>query len=116
MNSFNEMMHAGTDGIEILSAAACAKLAKGKDVLLVDIRDPRERERDGCVASAYSMPRGMLEFWMHKDSPYYKSVFGKYTHFIFICAKGWRALRAARRAERLASEPPEVSVPRASGG
>lgn len=101
MNNFNEMMNAGTEGIEILSAAACAKLAKNKDVLLVDIRDPRERERDGCIAGAYSMPRGMLEFWMHKDSPYYKLVFSKYEHFIFICAKGWRALRAAKNARDL---------------
>ncbi len=95
MMNFNEMMRGGTDGLAILDAAACAKLAKGKDVLLVDIRDVRERERDGCIAGAYHMPRGMLEFWMHKDSPYYKSEFGKYKHFIFICAKGWRARRAA---------------------
>ena len=101
MNSFDEMMSAGTEGIEMLVAAECAQLAKGKDVLLVDIRDPRERERDGCIADAYSMPRGMLEFWMHPDSPYYKSVFGKYAHFIFICAKGWRALRAAKDARDL---------------
>ncbi len=101
MTSFDEMMHTGTEGIEILDAVACAKLAKSKDVLLVDIRDPRERERDGCIAGAYPMPRGMLEFWMHKDSPYYKSVFGKYAHFIFICAKGWRALRSAKDARDL---------------
>jgi len=101
MNSFDKMMSAGTEGIEIRDAVQCAKLAKGKDVLLVDIRDVRERERDGCIEGTYHMPRGMLEFWMHPESPYYKSVFGKYTHFIFICAKGWRALRAAKDARGL---------------
>jgi len=101
MNSFDDMMRAGAEGLEILSAVQCAKLAKDKDVLLVDIRDVRERERDGCIAGAYHMPRGMLEFWMHPDSPYYKSVFGKYAHFIFICAKGWRARRAAVTAREM---------------
>lgn len=99
MNEFEKMLRQGTDGIEILRAQACAKLAKDKNVLLVDIRDPRERERDGCIAGAYPMPRGMLEFWMHADSPYFKSVFApktkKQMKFIFICAKGWRARRAA---------------------
>lgn len=98
MQSFDDMMKKDTDGIEILDVNACAKLAKSKDVLLVDIRDVRERERDGCIAGAYHAPRGMLEFWMHVDSPYYKSVFGKYQHFIFICAKGWRARLGAKTA------------------
>ena len=101
MNSFNEMMRQSADGIEILDAAACAKLAESSDVLLVDIRDVREQERDGCIAGAYHAPRGMLEFWMHKDSPYYKSVFGKYGYLIFICAKGWRARLGAKVAQDL---------------
>jgi len=101
MNSFDDMMKAGAEGLEILSAAKSAERAKDKDVLLVDIRDVRERERDGCIAGTYHMPRGMLEFWMHPESPYYKSVFGKYAHFIFICAKGWRARLAAKDARGL---------------
>lgn len=98
---FQNIISQGTEGIEILSALESTARAKDKDVLLVDIRDVRERERDGCISGAYHMPRGMLEFWMHRDSPYYKSVFGKYTHFIFICAKGWRARRAAKDARDL---------------
>lgn len=101
MNNFEKMLHQGTDGIEILDAVVCAKLARDKTVLLVDIRDPRERERDGCIAGAYPMPRGMLEFWMHPDSPYFKSVLGKKSKFIFICAKGWRARRAAVTASEM---------------
>ncbi len=101
MNNFDVMMNTDHEDIDILGAAACAKMAKGKGVLLVDIRDVRERERDGCIAGAYHMPRGMLEFWMHKDSPYYKSVFNKYEHFVFICAKGWRARLGAKAAKEL---------------
>jgi len=71
------------------------------EVLVVDVRDPRERERDGCIAGAYPMPRGMTEFWMHPESPYFKSVFKKKNKFVFVCAKGWRALRAAKSAEDL---------------
>ncbi len=101
MSDFKDMLKAGTEGIAILDAQRCAQLAKDEDVLLVDIRDVRERDRDGCIAGAYHMPRGMLEFWMHPGSPYYKSVFGKYAKFIFICAKGWRARMAAVAAKQL---------------
>ena len=40
--------------------------------LVVDIRDPREVERDGTLPGAYRAPRGMLEFWVDPESPYYK--------------------------------------------
>ncbi len=101
MNDFQNMLAAGGEGIAVIDAAKCARLAKDKDVLLVDIRDVREQERDGYIPGAYAMPRGMLEFWMHPGSPYYKPVFGKKSKFIFICAKGWRARLAAVSAKAL---------------
>ena len=101
MNDFKDMLMAGTEEIAILDAKQCAVLARDKGTLLVDIRDVRELERDGCIAGVYHMPRGMLEFWMHPGSPYYKSVFAEKKKFIFICAKGWRARRAAVMARKL---------------
>ncbi len=101
MSDFSDMLAAGTEGIAILDAKQCAVLAKDKNTLLVDIRDVRELERDGCIAGAYHMPRGVLEFWMHPGSPYYKPIFAKFAKFIFICAKGWRARRAAVLAREL---------------
>ncbi len=65
------------------------------DVVFVDIRDPRELERDGLVPGAFSATRGMLEFWVDPDSPYYKDVFGQDKEFVLFCAGGLRSALAA---------------------
>ena len=50
--------------------------------LLVDIRDIRELERDGVIPGAMHAPRGMLEFWIDPDSPYFKPVFAEDKEFV----------------------------------
>ncbi len=60
------------------------------DVVIVDIRDPRERDR-GYIPGSFHAPRGMVEFWVDPDSPYFKPVFGEAKKFVFHCASGWRS-------------------------
>lgn len=59
-------------------------------VVIVDIRDPRERAR-GHIPGSFHAPRGMVEFWVDPESPYFKSIFGEDKKFIFHCASGWRS-------------------------
>ena len=47
------------------------------DVVFVDLRDPRELEREGVIPGAFHAPRGMLEFWVDPESPYHKPVFSE---------------------------------------
>ena len=73
-----------------------ARLADPK-VQIVDIRDPRELEREGTLPGALLAPRGMLEFWVDPDSPYFKPVFadeGK--EFVLFCGAGWRSALATK--------------------
>ena len=64
---------------------------------LVDIRDARELEREGTVPGAINAPRGMLEFWVDPDSPYYKPVFGdEGKQYVLFCGAGWRSALAAK--------------------
>ncbi|MDO9197706.1 rhodanese-like domain-containing protein [Rhodoferax sp.] len=66
-------------------------------VQIVDIRDVRELEREGTVPGALLAPRGMLEFWVDPDSPYFKPVFGDdSTEFILFCGAGWRSALATK--------------------
>ncbi|MGC1495812.1 MAG: rhodanese-like domain-containing protein [Sulfitobacter sp.] len=60
-------------------------------VQIVDLRDPRERARNGFIPGAFHCPRGMLEFWIDPDSPYFKDVFTQDKKFVFHCASGWRS-------------------------
>ena len=61
------------------------------DVVIVDIRDVRERQRTGYIPGSFHAPRGMIEFWVDPDSPYFKEVFGQDKTFVFHCASGWRS-------------------------
>lgn len=64
-------------------------------VLLVDLRDIRELKREGKIPGALHVPRGMLEFWIDPESPYYKPVFESASQVILYCNKGWRSALAA---------------------
>lgn len=61
------------------------------DFVIVDIRDVRERERTGFIPGSFHCPRGMAEFWVDPDSPYFKDVFAQDKTFLFHCASGWRS-------------------------
>ena len=69
------------------------------DTLFVDVRDVRELEREGMITGAFHAPRGMLEFWIDPDSPYYKEVFGSGKNFYFYCASAWRSALATKTAQ-----------------
>jgi rhodanese-related sulfurtransferase len=64
---------------------------------LVDIRDVRELEREGTIPGALHAPRGMLEFWVDPESPYFKSAFADESkEFVLFCGGGWRSALAAK--------------------
>lgn len=77
--------------IEEIEVADAMPMADADDVVLVDIRDVRERQRTGFIPGSVHAPRGMLEFWVDPESPYYKEVFGESKKFVFYCASGWRS-------------------------
>ena len=73
-----------------------ARLAE-PHVQIVDIRDPRELEREGTVPGALLAPRGMLEFWVDPASPYFTPVFADASkEFILFCGAGWRSALATK--------------------
>ena len=84
--------------VEAVNTSEAARLHAGDDVVFVDLRDPREREREGTVPNAFSCPRGMLEFWIDPESPYHKPIFAEDKRFLFFCASGWRSALATRTA------------------
>ncbi len=73
-------------------------------VVFVDLRDPREIQREGRIPGSFSCPRGMLEFWIDPESPYAKPVFAEDKRFLFYCASGWRSALAARTAQEMGLE------------
>jgi rhodanese-related sulfurtransferase len=91
--------------IETIPAAEATTLQGREDVVLVDLRDPRELEREGKVPGAFHCPRGMLEFWIDPESPYHKPVFAQDKRFVFFCAGGMRSALAAATAHDMGLKP-----------
>jgi rhodanese-related sulfurtransferase len=103
--SAKSMVEAARREIEEIDAAEAVKLFGRDDVVLVDVRDPRELERDGRVPDAFRATRGMLEFWIDPESPYYKAKFGEDKKFVFFCAGGLRSALAAKTAQDMGLKP-----------
>ena len=77
-----------------------AELEDG-DVVIVDVRDIRELQREGRIPGSFHCPRGMLEFWIDPGSPYFKTIFGEPKRFIFHCALDWRSALATQTAQKM---------------
>ncbi len=91
--------------IETMTAQQVKDAAAKGDTVIVDIRDPREIERDGRIPGAFPCTRGMLEFWIDPESPYAKPVFQQDKKFIFHCAGGLRSALAAKTAQDMGLKP-----------
>lgn len=90
--------------IESLSCAEVAALAAAGEALVVDIRDPRELEREGRMPGAMRAPRGMLEFWFDPASPYHREEFATEKKIVLFCAGAWRSALAAKALQDMGAE------------
>ncbi|WP_420598410.1 rhodanese-like domain-containing protein [Neptuniibacter sp.] len=90
--------------IETISAEQAIKLYENQDVLIVDIRDIRELEREGRIPGSFHAPRGMLEFWADPDSPYHHEQFACDKKLVLHCAKGWRSALGTKTLQDMGME------------
>ena len=104
-HGYRMMLDEANAAIETLSVDEAIALTGQPDVVFVDLRDPRELEREGAIAGAFHCPRGMLEFWIDPASPYHKPVFAQDKRFVFFCAGGWRSALAAHTAQMMGLKP-----------
>lgn len=91
--------------VKQVSAAEAKDLAGRDDVVIVDIRDIREVQREGRIPGSFHAPRGMLEFWVDPESPYFKPIFGADKTFVIHCASGWRSLLATQVLQQMGLKP-----------
>ena len=87
--------------IEIVDVKGLGAEIGGDDLVVIDLRDIRELQREGHLPGAVHMPRGMLEFWIAPESPYAREVFQEDKRFVFYCAMGWRSALACQVATRM---------------
>jgi rhodanese-related sulfurtransferase len=96
---YQALLDEAARSVRTLSVEEARELHGRDDVQFVDLRDPRELEREGKIPGAFHAPRGMLEFWVDPESPYYKDVFAPGKTFVFYCQSGWRSALATRTVQ-----------------
>jgi rhodanese-related sulfurtransferase len=103
--SVKSMVDEAKSQIKEYCAEEAIERARSGEVVLVDIRDPRELEREGRVPGAFPCTRGMVEFWIDPASSYFKPIFGEDKEFIFFCAGGLRSALATKVAQDMGLKP-----------
>lgn len=98
---YKQLLEDAEREIRSLTVEDAEALLGRDDVQFVDIRDIRELEREGRIPGAFHATRGMLEFWIDPESPYYKDVFGQDKTFVFYCQSGWRSALATQTVQRM---------------
>ena len=83
--------------IKTISPEQALKLSNENKCNLIDIREKGELDKIGRVENSHHIPRGMLEFWLDPESPYFKN--GKLDmekEIVLFCAGGLRSALAAK--------------------
>jgi len=87
--------------VETVPLSQAKAFLEDTNTVFVDIRDIRELEREGMIPNALHAPRGMLEFWVYPDSPYFKPIFGEGKRLVLYCASAWRSALATETLQRM---------------
>ena len=95
--------------INEIDAKEAIKLFNNENVIFIDIRDIRERQKLGFIPGSFHAPRGMLEFWIDPESPYFKDIFNTNKKYIFHCAAGWRSALAVSTLKDMGFEASHIT-------
>ena len=88
--------------IKTITADEAYKLFNNDICTLIDIREKGELDKTGRIENSNHIPRGMLEFWLDPDGPYFKS--GKIDmnkEMVLFCAGGLRSALAAKSLKEM---------------
>ena len=91
--------------IKTISSEEALKLFNDNKCNLIDIREKGELDKTGKVENSNHIPRGMLEFWLDPDGPYFKS--GKLDmnkDLVLFCAGGLRSALAVKSLKEMGFE------------
>ena len=96
-----ELVAEARNNIDEVSVEDAISLSTQDDGVIVDIRDVRERQREGFIPGSFHCPRGMIEFWVDPESPYFKDVFDGEKRWLFHCAVDWRSALTVNTLETM---------------
>jgi rhodanese-related sulfurtransferase len=105
IKSANDLVSKALLEIRTISAVEALALSTEGKCNIIDIREKGELDKTGRVENSNHIPRGMLEFWLDPDGPYFKS--GKLDmskEMVLFCAGGLRSALAAKSLKEMGFE------------
>lgn len=102
--SVKQMIEAADAVVPRITPQEAQQLIAGGDVLVVDVRDAPEVARDGKVAGAINVSRGLLEFRADPFSASYDAQFRKDRPVIVYCLSGGRSALSGKALKELGFE------------
>tara|TARA_Y200000002_G_scaffold369473_1_gene363648 strand:+ start:104 stop:487 length:384 start_codon:yes stop_codon:yes gene_type:complete len=105
IKSAQTLVQEALNEIKTINTDEAYELSKDNKCNLIDIRDIRELEKEGRVENSHHIPRGMLEFWLDPESPYFKE--GKLDsnkEMVLFCAGGLRSALATKSLKDMGFE------------
>ena len=91
--------------VKTITADEALKIFNEGACTLIDIREKGELDKTGRIENSNHIPRGMLEFWLDPEGPYFKS--GKIDmnkEMVLFCAGGLRSALAAKSLKEMGFE------------
>ena len=102
LKTSKQLVQEAMDKIKTITPSELKDLQKkNPDLILIDIRDIRELKKTGKILGAKHMPRGMLEFWLDPESPYYKKEISPDVTKVLYCASNWRSALATKSIQEM---------------
>ena len=105
IKSSSQLVAEALKEIKTINTDEAFQIVQDNNCNLIDIRDVRELEKEGRVENSHHIPRGMLEFWLDPNSPYFQQ--GKLDQnkeMILFCAGGLRSALAAKSLKDMGFE------------
>lgn len=89
--TYNDLVREAKARIENIPPVLAMDEVDDGNIIVIDVRDIRELQRDGCIPGSYHVPRGLIESWIDPESDYFKPVFAEDKKFLIVCASGRRS-------------------------
>jgi rhodanese-related sulfurtransferase len=90
-NNYDDLVREATKLVENVPPVVALDMMEEGGTVIIDVRDIRELQRDGCIPGSYHVPRGLIESWIDPDSDYFKPIFAENHKFLICCASGRRS-------------------------
>ena len=105
IKSSQTLVSEALSSVKTITADEALKLSNEDKCTLIDIREKGELDKTGRIENSNHIPRGMVEFWLDPEGPYFKS--GKIDmnkEMVLFCAGGLRSALAAKSLKEMGFE------------